>query len=40
MAIITIAHTKGGVGKSMIAWNLAGAFNGTILQIRFSKNFN
>jgi len=38
MAIIVIAHSKGGVGKSLIAWNLAIAKKTPILDLDYQKS--
>ena len=42
--IITIAHTKGGVGKSTLAWNLAHSLKATgkivrIVDLDFQQTF-
>lgn len=38
MAVIVIAHSKGGVGKSLIAWHLAIAKNVPILDLDYQKS--
>lgn len=38
MAIIVVAHSKGGVGKSLIAWNLAIAKKTPILDLDYQKS--
>lgn len=38
MSIIVIAHSKGGVGKSLIAWNLAIAKKTPILDLDYQKS--
>ena len=35
--IITVAHTKGGVGKSLIAWNLAIAMKARVVDLDFQQ---
>lgn len=35
--VITIAHTKGGVGKSILAWNLAVALKAKVIDLDFQK---
>ena len=37
MMIITIAHTKGGVGKSLISFHLAVAMNAAVIDLDFQK---
>jgi len=38
MAVIVVAHSKGGVGKSLIAWHLAIAKNVPILDLDYQKS--
>lgn len=38
MAVIVVAHSKGGVGKSLIAWNLAIAKKVPILDLDYQKS--
>jgi len=38
MAVIVVAHSKGGVGKSLIAWNLAIAKKTPILDLDYQKS--
>ena len=35
--IVTVAHTKGGVGKSLIAWNLAIAMKARVVDLDFQQ---
>lgn len=35
--IITIAHSKGGVGKSLLSWHLAIGMNVPIIDLDFQK---